>query len=148
MSILSGARLSGLVELLRIHETKFRFIAAGGLNTVFGLVAFPLLMWLLHDYALHYLIVLMIAQAFSMVFAYLTTKFLVFRTRGRYFSEFGKFVTFHLTNFALNLVGLPILVEFARLPPVWAQLGFALTVIVTSYFWHSRITFQSRRPEP
>lgn len=143
-----AARLAGALDTLRSHETKVRFVLAGALNTVFGLAIYPLLMWVLAPRALHYLVVLTIAQSLGILFSFVTTKFLVFRTRGRYISEFGKFVTFHLGNFAVNLLALPILVEFAKIPPVWAQLFFSFVVIVSSYFWHSRITFRSRSPDP
>ncbi len=133
-----------VIDLMRVHETKLRFLFAGGLNTLFGLAIFPVLIWLLAPLSLHYLVVLTVAQIMGVMFAFLTNKLLVFRTRGRHGSELGKFVTFYVFGFAVNLIALPILVEFAHIPPVWAQLLFVTAFIITSYFWHSRITFQSR----
>ncbi len=145
MNVADTTPRPGVTDLMRIHETKLRFLFAGGLNTLFGLAVFSVLTWLFAPLSLHYLVVLTIAQIVSVTFSFLTNKLLVFRTRGRYVSELGKFVTFHIGYFVVNLIALPIMVEFARIPPVWAQLLFATVVIITSYFWHSRITFQSRR---
>jgi hypothetical protein len=39
-------------------------------------------------------------------------------------------------------MALPLLVEVGKIPPIYAQFGFALCVIVGSYFWHSNITFK------
>lgn len=138
------SRLHDLVQLARLHETKLRFLFAGGLNTLFGLAAFPILMWTFSSEAVHYLVILTIAQGLSVLFAFLTNKFLVFRTSGQYLAEFLKFGTFHAVYFLANLAILPLLVELLGLSPIWAQFAFAGAVIITSYFWHSRITFQRR----
>lgn len=127
------------------HQTKVRFLLAGALNTVIGLAVYPALYFLAAPLKLHYLIILAISQVLCVSFAFLTSKFLVFRTSGNYLRESGKFLTFHLAYFLVNLAALPALVEFAGMNPVLAQTLFAVLVIVTSYFWHSRITFSSTK---
>lgn len=127
------------------HQTKIRFLLAGALNTALGLAVFPALYFLAAPLKLHYLIILSISQTLCITFAYLTNKFLVFKTSGNYLRETGKFLTFHLSYFLVNLAALPALVEFVGVNPVWAQTLFAVLVIVTSYFWHSRITFSSSK---
>lgn len=126
------------------HETKIRFGAAGALNTVFGLAIFPILYFALAFLSLHYLIILTISQVMSITFAFTTNKILVFKTKGNLLHEYGKFILFHISYFAVNLIALPILVDALKISPVWAQSGFAVAVIISSYFWHSRITFVSK----
>lgn len=125
------------------HETKVRFLLAGALNTAIGLAVYPALYFLAAPLKLHYLVILTISQVICITFAFLTNKFLVFQTSGNYLRESGKFLTFHLSYFLVNLVALPALVELVGMNPVWAQTLFAVLVIVTSYFWHSRITFST-----
>jgi putative flippase GtrA len=132
-------------RLIRLHETKVRFLLAGALNTVVGLAAYPALFFLLAPLKLHYMVVLGITQVACVAFAYLTNKFLVFRTVGNYIRESGKFVLFHLSYFLVNFVALPLLVEIFGMSPVWGQTLFAVAVIITSYFWHSNITFAPAR---
>jgi putative flippase GtrA len=132
-----------VTDLMRVHETKLRFLLAGGLNTLFGLAIFPVLIWLFAPLSVHYMVALTIAQIMGVVFAFLTNKLLVFKTRGQHVREFGKFVTFYAVGFVANLIALPILVELAHVPPIWAQLMFVSMLIISSYFWHSRITFAS-----
>jgi putative flippase GtrA len=134
-----------LISLARQHETKLRFLVAGGLNTVFGLAIYPFLMWQLAPWSKHYLLILTLAQILGVTFAFTTNKFLVFRTKGHYLREFGKFSTFHVIYFCVNLVVLPILVEFVHISPVWGQYIFNAGVIVTSYFWHSHVTFKHKK---
>lgn len=127
------------------HQTKVRFLLTGVLNTAFGLGAFYAIYFMMAPLKLHYLIILVISHVVCMTFAFLTNKFLVFRTSGNYLREYGKFTTFHLPYFLVNLAALPALVEFAGMNPVWAQMLFAVLVNVASYFWHSRITFSSTK---
>lgn len=129
--------------IARHAERPLRFAAAGVANTVFGLGIYPLLLWAVPAFHTHYLIALGIAQAVSLCFAYTTYKLGVFRTRGNLVREFGAFASFYLANYAANWIILPILVEIGGVPPVIAQLGFALVIIVTSWFWHSRVTFRT-----
>lgn len=127
------------------HQTKVRFLLAGALNTAIGLAVYPALYFLAAPLKLHYLTILVISQVVCVSFAFMTSKFLVFRTSGNYLRESGKFVAFHLSYFLVNLAALPVLVELVGMNPVWGQTLFAVLVIVTSYFWHSRITFSSTK---
>ena len=127
------------------HQTKVRFLLAGALNTAVGLAVYPGLYFLAAPLKLHYLMILAISQVVCVIFAFLTSKFLVFRTSGYYLRESGKFLVFHLSYFLVNLVALPALVELAGMNPVWGQTLFAVLVIVTSYFWHGLITFSSSK---
>jgi putative flippase GtrA len=136
-------RRAALRRWAREHETQLRFVAVGGFNTGVGLATYPVLYLATRPWGLHYLLVLLLSHAFCQAVAFLTSKHFVFRTRGNYLPEFGHFVTFHLAHLGVNLVVLPLLVELLGLNPVWAQPGFTVLVVVTSYFWHSRVTFSS-----
>jgi len=132
-----------LTYLVKTNDTKIRFLITGIINSSFGLLMFPFFYYLLEEYKFHYLLILTISQFICIFFAYFTNKFLVFKTKGNYVSEFLKFISFHLSHFLVNLLALPILVEFFKLEPVIAQIFFALMVIISSYFWQSRITFKN-----
>jgi putative flippase GtrA len=123
------------------HEIKIRFLFAGIFNTLVGLATFPILFFTLSSYELHYLKILALSQIVCVCVAFITNKFLVFRTRGNYMTEFVKFISFHLTYFFINLISLPVLVEFLGFNPVTGQVLFAIVVVISSYFWHSKITF-------
>jgi len=121
-----------------------RILIAGAINTGFGLAIFPLLLWSSSWLAVHYMVALIIAQAASVLFAFTTYKVGVFKAQGDTARQFGMFSSFYLFNYAVNWAVLPLLVEFGGVPPVIAQLGFAIAVMIGSYFWHSRITFRRR----
>ena len=132
-------------RFLRLGK-PLRFLMVGGVNTAFGLSFYPLLLWSVPLFAVHYMIALGIAQAVCLCFAFTTYKLAVFRTRGNVLREFGTFASFYLANYAANWLALPLLVEVGAVPPVIAQTGFTLVVIVGSWFWHNRVTFRERPP--
>lgn len=123
-------------------KRSLRFLVAGGANTAFGLGFYPLLLWTVPWFRIHYLVALGIAQAVCLVFAFCTYKFGVFRTHGNVLREFASFASFYLFNYAANWAALPLLVEVGGVPPIIAQLAFNAVLIVGSYFWHSRVTFR------
>ena len=125
-----------------IARRPLRFLVAGGLNTLVGLAFYPLLLWSVPILHTHYMIALGISQAICLCFAFIIYKLGVFRTRGNLAREFAKFASFYLINYALNWLALPLLVEAGGVPPIIAQVGFSLLVMVGSYFWHSRLTFR------
>lgn len=162
--MLIKSRLTKSRQFTRRHQTKIRFLLIGILNTVVGLSTYPALYYLMatpkfSDLILmatqkiyylnilatipYYLIILTISQIANVTFAFTTTKFLVFQTKGNYKKEIVKFLTFHFSYFPVNLVALPILVESFGVNPIIAQTSFAVMVVFSSYFWHSRITFSS-----
>jgi putative flippase GtrA len=130
-------------RFLRIGK-PLRFLMVGGVNTAFGLAFYPLLLWAVPPLATHYMVALGIAQLVCLCFAFTTYKLAVFRTRGNLLREFGTFASFYLANYAANWAALPLLVELCGVPPIIAQTGFTLVLIVGSWFWHNRVTFRER----
>ena len=124
------------------HGKKIRFLLAGALNTAIGLGLYPLL-YIVLDSKLGYLGILVLSQFICVTVSFLTNKFFVFKTKGNTTSEYLKFFLFHLAYLILNLIGLPIMVEFFGMNPMVAQTIFASFIAVTSYFWHNIITFKN-----
>ncbi len=134
---------SSLENFVEKHGTKVRYLVVGAANTAFGLAIFPLLFLALQSYRFHYVGVFIVSQVASVTFAYITNKFAVFKTRGNYIREYGKFVTFYASYAVFNLLVLSLLVEATGASPVWVQPLCAVMVVILSYAWHSRITFKS-----
>ena len=123
----------------------FRYLLAAGMNTAFGLAIYPALLWTFPWLRIHYMIALFIAQGVSLCFAYASYKLGVFQTRGGYAREITAFASFYGVNYAANWIALPVLVEVAHIPPIIAQLMFSAVIMITSYFWHSKVTFRGAK---
>ena len=122
-----------------------RFLAAGAINTGFGLAFYPLLVWSVPWFHRHYMLALGVAQVVCLLFAFSTYKFGVFRSRGGIAREFGAFSGFYLLTYAANWLVLPLMVELAGAAPAFAQIGFTALTVVGSWFWHTRVTFRPSR---
>lgn len=144
--------LSGLVAAARQrlagNDRPLRFALAGGINTLFGLAIFPVLLWSFDDLHRRYMLGLVIAQALSLCFAFTVYKLTVFRTRNGAIGEFSRFLPFYLANYVVNWFALPALVKGAGVDPIIAQTGFSIVLMIGSYFWHSRITFRAHTEAP
>jgi putative flippase GtrA len=137
--------ISKYKKLHNKDKIKIKYLLTGSLNTFFGLALYPIFYYILKSYQIHYLIILFFTQAICILFSFITTKLIVFKTKNDYFEEFLKFSTFYGIYFLVNLLFLPVIVEFLNINPVIAQTSFSCIVILSSYFWHSRISFYKKR---
>jgi putative flippase GtrA len=91
------------------------------------------------------MVVLAISQILCVTIAFFTNKYFVFRTKGNHLSEYVKFSAFYSAYFAINLMAMPLLVEMAGMSPVKSQVLISIGIIISSYFWHSKITFVTKK---
>jgi len=134
-----------LRNLMISRKKEIRFILVGLLNTIWGLSAYPVIYYLLLPLELHYLIVLVINYIINMTMAFFTNKYLVFKTQGNHVQEYLRFAMLQVICFSVNLLALPAIINLFGVSAVIGQTLFAFLVILTSYVWHSRITFVSKK---
>jgi len=132
-------------RLFFMRSKKTRFLIAGGVNTAVGLSVYPILYLLLKPIGIGYFGSLVLSQLICITFSFVSNKYFVFRTQGNVEVEYVKFFAFHGFYFSLNLFFLPILVEILKMNPIIAQTFFSIFIIVTSYFWHNFVTFNTNK---
>ena len=129
-------------DWLMRHRQKLLYLAAGAVNTAFGLAFYPALLltsdWLYRNY----MIALLIAQVVCTLFSFVNFKLFVFRTRGGALREFLRFSTFYYATYAVNWALLPLAVEKLQWDRIAFQLGFSIATVVIGYFWNARVTFR------
>lgn len=122
---------------------RFRFLAVGAYNTLFGYVAFALLYaWLGNE--LHYLVVAVIAHFIAVINAFFAHRMLVFRAHGALLRDFLRFNVSTLGNLAAGLVLMALLVSLVGWHPLLAQALVIAVSVVASYFIHKLYTFAHR----
>jgi len=129
-------------------DKKIRFLIIGGINTFWGIAAYPALYVILNPLGVNYLVTLVLAYAASIAFSFLTQKYLVFKTRGNHVRELSRFLGLQGSIFALNLIALPALVVATGWNPVFIQIGLSIGVAVLSYFFHDLVTFRAKPRSP
>ena len=122
---------------------RFRFLAVGAYNTLFGDAAFAVLYTWLHE-AMHYLAIAVIGQVIAVISAFFAHRILVFRARGNLLADFVRFNITTLGAAFIGLAGLAVLVDLGGVHPLLAQgIVLAVTVVIT-YVAHKLYTFAHR----
>ena len=126
-----------------LADQRIRFLIAGGINTAFGAGLFVGLHFTI-EHTVGYLGVLTVAWVISVLEAFVTYRYFVFRVRGKFFLDLSRFSLVYLGLYLVNLAVLPLLVEVAGLPVLLAQAATFPVVVVVSYLGHHNFSF--RRP--
>jgi len=120
-----------------------RYLLVGGWNTVFAYCLFAAMQIVLGS-QINYLILLAIATVFAILNAFVCYRRFVFKVRGHFFRDLGRFSLVYVGGFVANLALLPLLVEVVGLPVLVAQAILVAGTVTTSFFAHRSFSF--RRP--
>jgi putative flippase GtrA len=98
--------------------TIFRYLAVGACNTIFGYGCFALFTLLLTPVLSYgYVAASILANLFSITFAFLGYKWLVFKTKGNYLREWIRCVGIYAGGMILSAAALPLVVGVIRRQP-------------------------------
>ena len=130
--------------LLRlVSDQRLAFLLAGGVNTAIGSAWF--IVWeLLTGGQLGYQFSLVAAYVCSVLTAFLMYRFLVFRVRGHFARDLGRFAVVNLGAFAINLVLMTVAVSGLHLPRIPSQLVITVVLAVGQYFGYRNFSFKRR----
>jgi putative flippase GtrA len=138
-----------LVDLLAKHRVKVKFVLVGIWNTIFGYSVFCLLDTLFsHLFATRYVAymsAMVLGQIIAIINAYISHKYITFksRVRGRkIIIEFFRFSMTYAVTFCLSLILLPIFAESFHITPKISGAIVILICSVISYLGHSRFSFK------
>lgn len=125
------------------ESERYRFLAVGAYNTLFGYLAFAVLYTWLHE-SMHYLLIAVISHVIAVINAFFAHRVLVFRARGNLLADLLRFNVTTIGATVIGLAGLALLVDLGGVHPMLAQgIVLAVTVVIT-YVAHRRYTFARR----
>lgn len=131
------------------HEQKIKFIIIGIWNSIFGFLAFCILLTLFSKFFkvryFAYTSAQIIGTILAIINAYILHKYITFRsivTGRKIIVEFFRFCVTYLFGFLLSLALLPLLVEAAGIDPKVAGAILLPFFAVISYFGHSKFSFK------
>ena len=141
MSVFDNNLFQSLRSLLARQEV--RYLIAGGWNTVFGYGVYVGLLYLSQPHV-HYMVVAVVANVFSITMAYATHKLFVFRTKGNVLREYLRFYAVYGVTAVLGLAALPVCVEIVGMSPYVAPLLILGATVVISYLGHKHFSFKHK----
>lgn len=127
------------------HALKLRFLVVGGVNTLVGIVMYPLLYELLVPMRAHYNWLLVLSQIICITNSYFTNKYWVFKIKTGGLWQYLKFTAYYNLIFLVNLGLLPLLVAMLQVSPAKIQVVINILLAIGSYFWHACLTFKEKQ---
>ena len=129
-----------MIKIFQKYEEQIKYLIVGGWNTLFGYLAFAGLYYMFKN-QMHYLILLIISYVISITNAYLSYKFLVFKTKGNYFLEYLRFYLVYGVALLINIGLLPLFVEIFKIDPLITQAIITFFTVIISYVGHKHFSF-------
>ena len=135
--------------------TLIRYLAVGACNTAFGYACFALFTLLLTPiFTYGYVLASLLANLFSITFAFFGYKWFVFKTKGNYLREWIRCVGVYATSMIVSAAALPFVVGFIRRQPGHDRsapyIAGAIVLVFSvlfSFFGHRHISFvDANRP--
>lgn len=144
----SGVALKPIEEQTR-KLTLVRYLAVGACNTAFGYSCFALFTALLTPiFSYGYVLAGLLANVFSITFAFLGYKWFVFKTKGNYLKEWIRCVGVYAGSMILSAAALPVVVgvirrqtHYDRSAPYIAGAVVLVFSVIFSFFGHRHISF-------
>lgn len=128
--------------LLRLAKNqKVAFLAVGAFNTGAGTVWFVVLQLVIGNHV-DYHVTLVAAYLCNVLTAFAMYRYLVFRVRGNFLLDLGRFVVINLSTFLLNLVVMTVAVSGFDFPPIPSQLVITPVLALGSYFGYRDFSFR------
>jgi len=128
-------KISGLYA-----NEKLRFLAVGGWNTLIGYLIF-VLFHLTIEARWGVPLTLIASYCVALPHSFLTQRLAVFRSKGPWLAEFGRFVLSNSVIFAANLLLLPIASALTGANTALLQAAFLVLSTIASYLAHRHFTF-------
>ncbi len=123
------------------YSHKFRYLIAGGANTIFGYLVGLLLYTLFID-RFHIITIGIIANIISISFAFLSYKLFVFRTNGNWLQEYIKCYLVYGGTAIASIFLIWYFVDYLGVRFWVSQIIITLGIIVISFFTHKSFTFK------
>ena len=141
MISINHVSLKSLFKTGETTNTKIQFVKyvfVGGLNFVFGLVVFYLL---LHVLKINYLIAFSITWILGVLLTYVINFVWVFKPNEKidFKARLLKYISVYILSYLINLLLLKVLTEYSGYDPYYIQFGLIPIVMVINFlgmkFW-------------
>ncbi|MFK0241028.1 GtrA family protein [Microbacterium sp. NPDC090281] len=124
-------------------DRRVAFVIVGIINTAVGFGWFVLFEFTIGK-LWGYMATLLFAHVASVLCAFVLHRRFVFKVRGHVWLDLARFESVYLVALAVNAILLPVLVEFANIPPIPAQALIVFVTTMVSWFGHSRFSFRRK----
>ena len=126
---------------MKATEQGLRYVLVGIWNTLFGYGFFALLEITAGD-VIPYMLVLLVSQAVATLVAYILYRYLVFKVRGHFWRDLGRFLVVYAAAFVVNLAVLPIFVTGLGWNVLASQALVVGGTVIATFFGNRHFAFR------
>ena len=129
-----------------VKDERIAFLLVGGANTGFSTGLFIVLALAFPGTPSY--VLLTVSWTVSLLSVFMVYRKLVFRVRGHFWLDLGRFALVNLTSLGLNILLLSIFADLLGWPRIPTQLGITALSVVVSYFGHKYFSFRRSAAKP
>lgn len=120
---------------------QFRYLIAGGWNTIFG-YAVGVGFYLLFSNSFHIVVIAVMANVLAITMSFLTYKLFVFRTHGQWMHEYLRTYVVYGGMALISVFILWLLIDGLEMT-IWVAQGVTMiSTVILSYLGHKHFTFR------
>lgn len=128
-----------------ISDKRFSFLLVGGFNTFLGFVVYTLLtIYAFHNVPFGYIISLFVSYAVGITVGFFLYRKFVYKVTGNLLADFFRFTSVYVFSIGLNLVLLPVFVQFTPMGPIFSQALVIIFTTLVSYLGHEHFSFKRK----
>jgi putative flippase GtrA len=116
---------------------KIKFVINGGITTLIHIV----ILFSLSNLGMNSFIASSIGYVFAVIYSYITSYFIVFKSNEVHLKAFSKFITISLTGFLVNLFIIYIVESIYHLSNMISMLLIVIIIPTMSYILNNNWTF-------
>jgi putative flippase GtrA len=126
-----------------MKQEVISYLFFGVLTTLVNFISYIVLTDI---FAFHYTAATVIAWIAAVLFAYITNKIYVFKTKGNILKELGAFVFFRILSLGLDLGLMILLVSVLHLNDLYSKVIVNIIVVILNYLISKFMIFQKKEP--
>ena len=125
-----------------ILKHGIRYAIVGVWNTIFGLGCYTALLLLFPK--VHYLLLGVVSNILAITNAFLCYKFLVFKTKGHFLTEYLRCYVVYGGGMLAGMCGMFVCVTILGFNAIWSNIFMTSVIFVFSYCGHRFFSFRHR----
>jgi putative flippase GtrA len=121
-----------------MKQEVISYLFFGVLTTLINFISYLIMTDLL---GVHYAAATALAWFFAVLFAYITNKIYVFKSKGNILKELGSFIVFRLLSLGLDLALMILLVSYLHVNDLFSKIAVNVLIVIVNYVLSKFVIF-------
>lgn len=139
----------GFISTIKKHREILMYVICGAATTLVSLVIYYLCSEFIFDVndALQLQVTNIISWVLSVLFAFVTNKIFVFKSKASPFYELVRFYGARISTLIIDMLLMYLLVTVCSVNDMWAKCLVSIVVIVLNYIFGKKLVFRKEKSD-